>query len=79
VHGWSLRSYLEATNRKKWDAARPFIEDGLRLGEKGANALAQALAWLPERPPKEFVQGVLETYELEAGTKAYLKQQFKLE
>jgi hypothetical protein len=79
VHGWSLRSYLEATNRKKWDAARPFIEDGLRLGEKGANAFAQALAWLPERPPREFVQGVLETYELEAGTKAYLKQQFKLE
>jgi hypothetical protein len=79
VHGWSLRSYLEATNRKTWDAARPFIEDGLRSGEKAANVFAQALAWLPERPPKEFVQGVLETYELQAGIKAYLKQQFKLE
>ncbi len=79
VHGWIVRSYLEATNRKKWDAARPFIEDGLRSGEKAANAFAQALAWLPERPPKEFVQGVLETYELAAATAAYLKGQFKLE
>lgn len=79
VHGWLLRAYLEATNRKQWESARPFIEDGLRQGKTAANIFAQALAWLPERPPKEFVQGVLETYELEAGIKVYLKKQFKLE
>ena len=79
VNAWSLRPYLEVTNRKKWDAARPFIEDGLRSGEKAANVFAQALAWLPERPPKEFVQGVLETYDLQAGIKNYLKRRFKLE
>lgn len=79
VHGWIVRSYLEATNRKKWDAARPFIEDGLRLGKTAANAFAQALAWLPERPPAEFVQGVLEAYEIDAATATYLKGQFKLE
>lgn len=79
MHGWSLRCYLDATNRRKWDAARPFIEDGLRLGATAANVFAQVLAWLPERPPDAFVVGVLETYELEEGTKTYLKQQFKLE
>ena len=73
VSGLHLRTYLGATNRKQWDAARPFVEDGLRLGESATNIFAMALAWLPERPPKTFVQGVLETYQLPEGTKTYVK------
>ena len=79
MRGWAVRAYLGATNRRQWEAARPFVEDGLRAGESAANAFAEVLGWLPERPPKAFVRGVLETYELEADTKANLRLRFELD
>jgi len=77
VSGWSLHAYLGATNREEWEAARPFVEEGLRLGSTTARAFAQALAWL--RPPRAFVQGAVEAYPLDVGTKAALKERFDLE
>ena len=48
---YSVTSYLRATNRRKWSAARGFIEDGLRRGGKATEAFAMALSWgLSERP-----------------------------
>ncbi|MHC4547512.1 MAG: hypothetical protein ACYTEZ_01945 [Planctomycetota bacterium] len=76
MSGWSLTTYLGATNRKEWEAARPFVEEGLRLGSTTARAFARALAWL--RPPKAFVQSAVETYPLEEDTKAALKEHFDL-
>ncbi|MHC4133865.1 MAG: hypothetical protein ACYTDU_15195 [Planctomycetota bacterium] len=79
VRGWAVRAYLAATNRKRWDAARPFVEDGLRRGESATNAFAEVLGWLPEHPPRAFVRRVLETHELDADTKANLRQRFQLD
>ena len=50
---------------------------GLRPGSTTASVFAQALAWL--RPPRAFVQGVVDTYPLEEDTKASLKEHFDLE
>jgi hypothetical protein len=77
VTGWSLDAYLGATNREQWEAARPFVEEGLRLGSTTARSFAEALAWLG--PPRAFVQSVVDTYPLEEGTKARLEEHFDLE
>ena len=73
---WEIRNYLRASQRHSWAQARPIFEEGLRRGGKSTESFAQALAWLPERPPKTYVESLLASYELDASTAAMLKQRF---
>ncbi len=76
---WQIRQYLQSTGRNKWEAMKPFIEEGLRRGGTLTNAFAQSLTWLSDRPSKEYVQGVIDGYALPDDVVKQLKQRYGLE
>ena len=76
---WQIRQYLQSTGRNKWDEMRPFIEEGLRRGGTLTNDFAQSLTWLSDRPSKEYVQAVIDGYDLPENVVNQLKQRYELE
>ncbi|MHC4341593.1 MAG: hypothetical protein ACYSX0_15455 [Planctomycetota bacterium] len=78
LDAWNLSYYVRQTNRRTWDAARPFIESGLQRGGNATNAFAQCLAYLQEKPSADYVQRVVDAYNLDQATVSTLKTQFKL-
>ncbi len=77
-NAWWVGAYLEATGRREWVRARPFVEAGLRKGGATADAFATALATLAERPPADYVRAVVEGYALSEATQASLRSRFGL-
>jgi hypothetical protein len=75
---WWIGQYAQSTGRRKWADARPFHEGGLRYGGGTTDAFAKGLSQLSERPPKEFVVEVLETYTLTDATREWLRANFGL-
>lgn len=76
---WYISYWLQSTRRQKWVEARPFVESGLRRGDKATEQFAMALGWLRERPSVEYMQGVLDSYTLSKGTVKILKDRFGIE
>ena len=76
MNQWNIRTYLDATKRGSWADARFFMEDGLGRGGKTTEKFALALGWMPEPPPKEYIQGVLQNYALSEKTQQYLRRRF---
>ncbi len=74
LRSWNIRSYLADTNRRKWSEAQPFIETGLNLGGRATNEFANAIAWLEEKPDKDYVRSMIATYALSENTKRFLEQ-----
>ena len=74
LRSWNIRSYLADTNRRKWSEAQPFIETGLNLGGRATDEFANAIAWLEEKPDKDYVRSMIATYALSENTKRFLEQ-----
>jgi hypothetical protein len=70
--------YLRSTNRSEWARARPFFDAGFRRGGDVATALANSLTMLQDRPPPDYVRGVVDSYRLPEQLQALLKQRFGL-
>jgi len=76
---WLVRQYLQSTGRDTWPQMKPFFEDGLRRGGLTTRNFAQALTWMQDKPSAEYVQGVIESYDLPESIVAQLKSAYKLE
>ena len=75
---WQLQSYLRETGRDTWEEMRPFLQTGLARGGNVAESCAQALTFMSDTVPEEFVRGVLATYPLSEGVKEQLKRAYGL-
>ncbi|MCZ6574536.1 MAG: hypothetical protein O7C98_15365 [Planctomycetota bacterium] len=73
---WQIRTYLDVTRRSKWADARYFMEEGLSRGGKTAERFGMALGWMPEQPPKEFIEQVLDGYVLPEHVQTHLRNRF---
>ncbi len=52
------------------------MEEGLGRGGKTTDMFAMALGWMPEQPPKEYIQAVLQNYALSENTQKHLRSRF---
>jgi len=73
---WLVRQYLDATGRTTWAQVKPFIEEGLGRGGKATTHFAQALIWMNDKPPVEYVQRVIDSYELPDAVRNQLKANY---
>ena len=76
---WQVRQYLQASGRKTWDEAKPLIEEGLRRGGEQTKQFAQSLTWMRPEPPKDYVLGVIESYDLPEQLVNQLKQKYGIQ
>lgn len=75
---YTVRQFLDSTGRRKWDQMQPLFDEGLGRGGELTAAMAQALQWLRDKPPPEYVQNVIDSYELPEQTVSMLKQRYEL-
>ncbi|MGQ0614405.1 MAG: hypothetical protein ACT4PV_11770 [Planctomycetaceae bacterium] len=74
-----LRVYLQGTRRATWADARLFVDEGMNRGGATAEAFAQALPMLPERPDPDYVRALLTRVAVTEATRTLLRTAFKLE
>lgn len=80
VHQWHLSEYLRATHRASWDAARDFIEQGLRAVDAGArDKFANTVMQLDPGPDAQWARWALETFELKDSTKKRFRGKWKIQ
>lgn len=73
VRDWTLANYLGHTGRQAWPAQQALLETGFRRGGRALEVCASALMRIGGPVPPEYLQWVLDTYELSAGTATRLR------
>jgi len=75
---WRVGRYVRATERETWAQVKPLVERGLRRGGVATEKFAQALSYVPERPPPGYVRNVLAAHDLPDNVVRHLRRRFEL-
>ena len=80
LHGWHIADYLRSTGRHTWDAARGFIEQGLRDTNPAVrDKFAQAALNVRPRPSADWAREAMQTFELSDNMRSQFKRIWNLD